>query len=97
MQLVAGEEPHRSGTPDELIRDSEFLHERKGRVIGAADEVVEALDGGAVEVEVAGHASWLGSGFNEVNLMTILEGSIGCSQTHRSGSDNDNSGHPVIS
>ena len=58
-------------------------------LVGLTDEVVEAFNGDAVEVEVSGHATGFGGGFDEVDVMAIFGGAIGGSKTHGSCSGDD--------
>ena len=65
--------------------------------IGVADEVIEAFDGDAIEVEVSGHSSRFGGGFDEVDFVTIFGGSISRSKSHGTCANDNNSGHSLIS
>ena len=89
VERVVVEEAHGGGAPDDFAGDAELAHEGEGGEVGLADEVVEALEGEAVEVEVAGHSAGLGRGFDEVDVVAIFGGAIGCGEAHGSCSDDD--------
>ena len=53
MEPSVGVEAHGGGAPLEVIVEAELAKEVEGRVVGFADEVVEAFDGIAIEVKWA--------------------------------------------
>jgi hypothetical protein len=77
------------------MSDAKLLHEFEGWIVCVADEVIETLDGVAIEVEVSGHASGLGRGFDKIYLMTIFDSLICGRQTHDSCSNNKYSRHRI--
>src|SRR5690348_16360237 len=68
IEPISAEEAHRCLPPMHLVLDPKFLLQGKGRVISFADEMVEALERHACEIEMAGHTTWFRRGFNQVDL-----------------------------
>ncbi len=75
------------------MSDAKIVHELEGWVVGVADEMIKALDGVAVEVEVSGHAPGLGCGFDKIYLMSIFDSLICGCQAHDPCSNNKYSRH----
>jgi hypothetical protein len=87
--VVGCENSHGGGSPSQSIAYAEFVDEAECVRVGAADEVVEALYGEAVEIEVRGHAARYGTGFEHFDGVTALDGLERGGQPHGSRADND--------
>ena len=94
MQLSAGEDPHRRWPPLHRFAQPKFFQEIEGRIIGLTNEVIEALERDAIEVEVARHATRFWSRLDEVDLVTILRRTVRSGEAHCTGSNNNDFSHP---
>jgi hypothetical protein len=94
MVPAVDEIAHRRLAPDHAVADAQFLHQLEGRPVGLADEMVEALDRQAGEVEMGRHAARHAVGFEDRDFVTGLERMVGRGQSHGARTDDGDAGHP---
>jgi hypothetical protein len=88
VEVSAVEITHGRDAPLELVLDAEIPEQVEQRLVGGADEVVEALDVESVEIEVGAHAARAIVRLEEGHAMTALEQVVATSQTRRTGAEN---------
>src|SRR6185312_2607639 len=94
VQFPSRDDAHCGWAPLHRGTDAELIQQLKRRIVCLGGKVIKALDGDAVEVEVACHATGFRGCLDQIHFVSVLRRPVSSGQAHCTGSYNYDFCHP---